>query len=402
MRIQLTQAMALGIDCTQTGSHVIELSQQLAAARPCDAHPLSCADPTVLPFGCGVRHPRPAAGHLQRHRRGLPVGDRGHRLDHVRRAAARSSARSATTASTTTATASRLRRSQVRDLARVREVRLPPRQGRWACCRSTARCSPASSQTATAGDDQTTRRASSAPGGQDGDVDFQVPAKADVTREWAQVGNHDFALYDDEGTLLACEAATSFGLRQLRRRGDRDARLPALPRAATTWSSTPTSPAPRAASCSSSPRSRAHERDGYARPSPTRRASISRGDGAGDRRGAGDRAWLRDRARAGRRRRRARVARRRVGRRRASCCDLIASLGRRALPLQMDVTRREQIAAATAHAVRALGRIDVLVNNAGIGPPNPAEAVTEDDFDRTVARQPQGDVLREPGGRRRR
>ena len=66
-------------------------------------------------------------------------------------------------------------------------------------------------------------------------------------------------------------------------------------------------------------------------------------------------------------------------------CAVIASLGRRVLPLQMDVTRREQIAAATAHAVRELGRIDVLVNNAGIGPPNPAEAVTEDDFDRTVA-----------------
>jgi len=62
----------------------------------------------------------------------------------------------------------------------------------------------------------------------------------------------------------------------------------------------------------------------------------------------------------------------------------IESLGRRALPLQMDVTRREQIAGATAAALGTLGRIDVLVNNAGIGPPNPAESVTEADFDRTV------------------
>jgi len=67
-----------------------------------------------------------------------------------------------------------------------------------------------------------------------------------------------------------------------------------------------------------------------------------------------------------------------------SLVEIIESLGRRAVPLQMDVTRREQIVSATAAALAALGRIDVLVNNAGIGPPNPAESVTEADFDRTV------------------
>ena len=69
----------------------------------------------------------------------------------------------------------------------------------------------------------------------------------------------------------------------------------------------------------------------------------------------------------------------------AELCGLIESIGRRALPLQMDVTARDQIARATAQAVRALGGIDVLVNNAGIGPPNRAEVVTEEDFDRTLA-----------------
>ena len=65
--------------------------------------------------------------------------------------------------------------------------------------------------------------------------------------------------------------------------------------------------------------------------------------------------------------------------------DKIKAMGRRALPLQMDVTRRAEVTAAVAEAVRALGRIDILVNNAGIGPPNPAEAVTEADFDATLA-----------------
>ncbi|MES1209653.1 MAG: glucose 1-dehydrogenase [Pseudomonadota bacterium] len=65
--------------------------------------------------------------------------------------------------------------------------------------------------------------------------------------------------------------------------------------------------------------------------------------------------------------------------------DAVRALGRRALPLQMDVTRRAEIAAAVAEAARAFGRIDILVNNAGIGPPAAAESVTEDDFDATVA-----------------
>jgi NAD(P)-dependent dehydrogenase (short-subunit alcohol dehydrogenase family) len=63
----------------------------------------------------------------------------------------------------------------------------------------------------------------------------------------------------------------------------------------------------------------------------------------------------------------------------------IEGMGRRALPLQMDVTELDQVFAAVDEAVRDLGRLDVLVNNAGLGPENPAEAVREEDFDLTVA-----------------
>ena len=65
--------------------------------------------------------------------------------------------------------------------------------------------------------------------------------------------------------------------------------------------------------------------------------------------------------------------------------DVIRALGRRVLPLQLDVTRGAEIEAAVAETQRTFGRIDILVNNAGIGPPNPAEAVTEADFDHTLA-----------------
>ena len=51
----------------------------------------------------------------------------------------------------------------------------------------------------------------------------------------------------------------------------------------------------------------------------------------------------------------------------------------------MDVARLDQIEGAVAAAEAGFGRIDVLVNNAGIGPENPAENVNEADFDATVA-----------------
>jgi NAD(P)-dependent dehydrogenase (short-subunit alcohol dehydrogenase family) len=63
----------------------------------------------------------------------------------------------------------------------------------------------------------------------------------------------------------------------------------------------------------------------------------------------------------------------------------VEGMGRRALPLQMDVTRMDQVFRAVDDAVERLGRLDILVNNAGIGPENPAEDVREEDFDLTVA-----------------
>jgi NAD(P)-dependent dehydrogenase (short-subunit alcohol dehydrogenase family) len=63
----------------------------------------------------------------------------------------------------------------------------------------------------------------------------------------------------------------------------------------------------------------------------------------------------------------------------------IEAMGRRALPLQMDVTQLDQVYAAVDAAVAHFGRLDILVNNAGLGPENPAEDVREEDFDLTVA-----------------
>jgi NAD(P)-dependent dehydrogenase (short-subunit alcohol dehydrogenase family) len=69
----------------------------------------------------------------------------------------------------------------------------------------------------------------------------------------------------------------------------------------------------------------------------------------------------------------------------ASLVAEIEAIGRRVLPVQMDVTRIDEVEKAVDDAVAHFGRIDILVNNAGIGPPNSAEEVTVDDFDVTCA-----------------
>jgi NAD(P)-dependent dehydrogenase (short-subunit alcohol dehydrogenase family) len=87
----------------------------------------------------------------------------------------------------------------------------------------------------------------------------------------------------------------------------------------------------------------------------------------------------------------------------------IEAMGRRALPLQMDMTNLDQIFRAVDHAAAHFGRLDILVNNAGVAPENPAENVREVDYDLTVginlkgtffASQAAGRVMiRQNGGR---
>lgn len=62
----------------------------------------------------------------------------------------------------------------------------------------------------------------------------------------------------------------------------------------------------------------------------------------------------------------------------------IEAIGRRVLPLQMDMTRLDQISRSVNETVAHFGRLDILVNNAGLSPENLAENVREEDFDLTL------------------
>ncbi|HEY2984432.1 MAG TPA: SDR family oxidoreductase, partial [Jatrophihabitantaceae bacterium] len=62
----------------------------------------------------------------------------------------------------------------------------------------------------------------------------------------------------------------------------------------------------------------------------------------------------------------------------------IEALGRRAVPLQMDMASLSEIREAVALATRTFGGLDILVNNAGIARVCNAESVSVEDFDATL------------------
>jgi meso-butanediol dehydrogenase / (S,S)-butanediol dehydrogenase / diacetyl reductase len=69
----------------------------------------------------------------------------------------------------------------------------------------------------------------------------------------------------------------------------------------------------------------------------------------------------------------------------ARTADEVRKLGRRALALRTDVTRRADLTAMADRAMAEWGRIDILVNNAGIHRSMHTADVTEADWDRLLA-----------------
>jgi 3-oxoacyl-[acyl-carrier protein] reductase len=62
-----------------------------------------------------------------------------------------------------------------------------------------------------------------------------------------------------------------------------------------------------------------------------------------------------------------------------------ADLGAAALPLVADVSHGDEVAHAINSAVQQLGRLDILINNAGICPMSPFEQISQAEWERVLA-----------------
>jgi len=74
-------------------------------------------------------------------------------------------------------------------------------------------------------------------------------------------------------------------------------------------------------------------------------------------------------------------------------CDAITSMGRKSIPAALDVTSKSQVDAMVDRVLAEFGKIDILVNAAGILMGGAIEDVAEQDWDRVMAVNLKGTFL---------
>jgi hypothetical protein len=197
-------------DCTQTGDQVIQLDLAGGPRDPCDVNALVCADPKILPFGCGYEVPNLQPGTYNVIVEGFKPGSEG----------------------SMTLTLGIVDDRQLEicnngiddDMNGLTDCKDPKCFTSPLC--TTSQCKPDQTinpmpltdtnvfkllQTAMNGVHGQVPCAT-ATGGQSAVIQITLTAKADLTLSWNQIGNHDFALFTDVGQSSPCDAGTLTGM----------------------------------------------------------------------------------------------------------------------------------------------------------------------------------------------
>jgi hypothetical protein len=206
VRVQLTQPMGLGYACSETGSHVLQLAQRIQPLDACDANPVNCADPSVLPFGCNFIMPNLQPGTYELLVDAFAAGKEGtvnltlfgveEKVIEICDNGIDDDNNGLTDCKDPACFTSPL--CQKFTCKPDRQLGLLPLDG-----------TPTSTTVQTSGNGDNFRNScSSQTGGQDADVDFTLPARTNLKIEWAQVGNHTFELYPNVNDSASCDAGT--------------------------------------------------------------------------------------------------------------------------------------------------------------------------------------------------
>jgi hypothetical protein len=205
IRVSINQPMALGYQCNGSGSHVLQLSRQLMPLDSCDLGNFNCADPGILPFGCNFAMPSIQPGKYNIIVEAFQSGQEGTvnlTLFGIQQNILEICNNGIDDDQDGATDCNDLKCVTSADCAKF-VCRADQKMGLLPLDGSTTSVVV---QTTNAGDDQLATPCVTGVGGKDAVVDFTLPAKADLTIDWAQVGNHAFSLYTNPSDLLACDA----------------------------------------------------------------------------------------------------------------------------------------------------------------------------------------------------
>lgn len=77
----------------------------------------------------------------------------------------------------------------------------------------------------------------------------------------------------------------------------------------------------------------------------------------------------------------------------AEAVKAIEKIGRKALGLKVDISKKSDVEMMVKKTVEMFGKIDILINNAGIFKTAPAESMSEEDWDKVIAVNLKGTFL---------